>query len=440
MTVGAGAGAGAPAGRVTIVGGGPGDPGLITVTGLERLRAADVVITDRLAPTALLDGLGPGVEIIRAGKGPGVHERSQDEINAALIEHALAGKHVVRLKGGDPYVFGRGMEEVLACEAAGIEVEVVPGVSSAVAVPALAGIPVTHRGVAQGFVVVSGHVPPGDPGSDVDWEALARSGCTIVVLMGTRHLEAIASSLVLGGRPAATPVACICEGFGPGERVVRSTLRTVVADARAQGVTHPAVIVVGEVAGELSVAPPARTNRRVLVLGGARSGKSAYAESRLSQYGAVEYVATSTADPHDLEWVARVEAHRRRRPSAWVTTETTGVPHVVPWSLSTGEAGVPVLIDSITGWLAGVLDRRGAWDDRTGWIERVDADARALVAAWASTARHVVAVSDEVGGGVVPDSAAGRLFRDELGRLNQRLAAAADEVWLVTAGIPRRLT
>ncbi len=177
----------APRGRVVLVGGGPGDPGLLTVRGAERLAEADVVVVDRLAPLPVLDRLAPGVEIVDVGKIPRGRFTPQESIDALLVERALAGRTVVRLKGGDPFVFGRGREEVEACLAAGVPVEVVPGVSSAVAVPALAGVPVTHRGLSQGFTVVSGHAAPGDPRSQVDWNALAAGGHDPRAADGRRH-------------------------------------------------------------------------------------------------------------------------------------------------------------------------------------------------------------------------------------------------------------
>lgn len=171
----------AEAGTVTLVGAGPGDPGLMTVAGRQALEQADVVVTDRLVPLAALDWTRPGTPIIDVAKLPGGRTTPQDQINQLLIDHARAGRRVVRLKGGDGFVLGRGGEEVLACAAASIGVHVIPGVTSATAVPALAGIPVTHRGLAQGFTVVSGHVPPGHPESTVDYKALAATGTTIVV-------------------------------------------------------------------------------------------------------------------------------------------------------------------------------------------------------------------------------------------------------------------
>ena len=233
-------------GSVTLVGGGPGDPGLVTVAGREAIETADVIVTDRLAPLAALAWARPDAEIIDVAKIPGGRSTSQDDINQLLVEHAKAGRHVVRFKGGDNFVFGRGGEELLACHDAGIPTRVVPGVSSAIAAPALAGVPVTHRGLTQGFTVVSGHVPPGHPDSTLDYPALARSGATIVVLMGVRTLEAICAALVTGGLDPATPAAVIADGSLPSQRVVRATIATI-AEAAAD-LRPPAVAVIGDVA------------------------------------------------------------------------------------------------------------------------------------------------------------------------------------------------
>jgi uroporphyrin-III C-methyltransferase/precorrin-2 dehydrogenase/sirohydrochlorin ferrochelatase len=226
-------------GRVWLVGGGPGDTGLITARGRTVLAQADVVVIDRLGPRALLHELSPDVEVIDVGKTSGNHPVPQHEINALLIQHAQAGRDVVRLKGGDPYVFGRGGEELGACRAAGIEVEVVPGVTSAVSVPAAAGIPVTHRGVARGFSVLTGH----DGASDVP----GGPDHTLVLLMGVTRLAQTADALVTADRPAETPVALVEDGFGPRQRVTVGTLADIAERAAAVGVRPPAVIVVGDV-------------------------------------------------------------------------------------------------------------------------------------------------------------------------------------------------
>lgn len=233
---------------VALVGGGPGDPDLITVRGRQLLSAADVVVADRLAPGSLLDELPPGVEVVDAAKIPYGRAASQDAINALLVEHARAGRFVVRLKGGDPFVFGRGFEEVLACAAAGVPVTVVPGVTSAFAVPAVAGVPVTHRGVAHEVVVVSGHLPPGHPDSLVDWAALASLRGTLVLMMAVERVAAFAEVLLAGGRDPATPAAVVQEGTTRTQRVVRSTLDTVAEEVGKHGIRPPAVIVIGPVA------------------------------------------------------------------------------------------------------------------------------------------------------------------------------------------------
>ncbi|MGH8792214.1 MAG: uroporphyrinogen-III C-methyltransferase, partial [Stackebrandtia sp.] len=229
---------------VTIVGAGPGDPTLITVAGRRALGRADVVVADRLAPAALLEELPDTCEIVDAAKIPYGRQATQDEINAVMIDRAGAGKHVVRLKGGDGFVFGRGGEELDACAAAGLPVHVIPGVTSALAAPALAGIPVTERGLVHEFVVVSGHLPPGHPESLVDWDAVGRLRGTVVLLMAVRNLKAVTAALVAAGRSQRTPAAAIMDASTPRQRVVRSTLGAV-AEA---DVTSPAVIVVGEAA------------------------------------------------------------------------------------------------------------------------------------------------------------------------------------------------
>jgi uroporphyrin-III C-methyltransferase/precorrin-2 dehydrogenase/sirohydrochlorin ferrochelatase len=234
-------------GTVALVGAGPGHPGLMTVLSRELLAMADVVVTDRLVPVEALAGLGPDVVVVDATKLPGGRSMPQEQISATLVEHARAGRFVVRLKGGDPFVFGRGLEEVEACAAAGVPVEVVPGVTSAIAVPALAGVPVTSRGASQAFTVVSGHVPPGDARSTVDWGALAGSGATLVLLMAMANLEAIVAALIAGGRPASTGVSVVQEGGTARQRALMSTLGDAVAEVAEAGLGSPAVVVVGDV-------------------------------------------------------------------------------------------------------------------------------------------------------------------------------------------------
>ena len=234
-------------GGVAIIGGGPGDPGLITVRGRQLLAEADVVLTDRLAPRSLLDELRDDVEIIDAGKIPYGRAMAQEHINAALISHARAGRFVARLKGGDPFVFGRGAEEVLACLQAGIPVTVVPGVTSAVGVPASAWIPVTHRGVAQQFHVVSVHVPPGDERSTVNWELLGASLGTLVLLMAVERIGAVVHELMRYGRSPDTPISVIADGTLPTQRTINSTLEQVESLVAKEGIRPPAIVVVGDV-------------------------------------------------------------------------------------------------------------------------------------------------------------------------------------------------
>ena len=250
-------------GSVVLVGGGPGDPGLLTVAGLEAVRGADVVVTDRLAPLAVLDQVPPHAEVVDVAKIPRGSFTPQERINELLVEHARAGKRVVRLKGGDPFVFGRGGEEWQACAEAGIPVEVVPGVSSALAGPALAGVPLTHRTLTQGFTVVSGHLPPHAAGSTLDWGALARGGTTLVVLMGIATLPAITAELLAQGMPASTPAITVMDAGLPGQREVRGTVADIAALGEAEGVRAPAVTVIGAVAALASQLPaPAGRPRR----------------------------------------------------------------------------------------------------------------------------------------------------------------------------------
>jgi len=235
-------------GGVALVGGGPGDPELITVRGRRLLAHADVVVADRLAPQELLAELPPQVEVIDAAKIPYGRAMAQDAINEVLIDRAKAGKFVVRLKGGDPFVFARGYEEVLACADAGIPVTVVPGVTSAIGVPALAGVPVTHRAVTHEFVVVSGHVAPGHPESLVNWNALAAMSGTIVLLMAVERIELFAKVLLEGGRPADTPVLVVQQGTTTAQRTLRATLHDAAERIREDGIRPPAIIVIGSVA------------------------------------------------------------------------------------------------------------------------------------------------------------------------------------------------
>ncbi|MFB1298696.1 uroporphyrinogen-III C-methyltransferase [Mycobacterium sp. pW049] len=236
-------------GGVALVGGGPGDPELVTVRGRRLLAHADVVVADRLAPQELLAELSPDVEVIDAAKIPYGRAMAQDAINDVLIARAKEGKFVVRLKGGDPFVFARGYEEVIACADAGIPVTVVPGVTSAIAVPALAGVPVTHRGLTHEFVVVSGHLAPDHPESLVNWDALAAMSGTIVLLMAVERIELFVNVLLAGGRPADTPVLVVQHGTTSSQRTLRASLAEAPERIRSDGIRPPAIVVIGAVAG-----------------------------------------------------------------------------------------------------------------------------------------------------------------------------------------------
>ncbi|MEH1165051.1 uroporphyrinogen-III C-methyltransferase [Micromonospora sp. CPCC 205539] len=247
-------------GSVAVVGGGPGPDDLITVRAKALLDAADVVVVDRLAPQGLLAGLRPDVLVVDAAKVPRGPSMAQDDINAVLVSHARAGRRVVRLKGGDPYVFGRGHEEVQACRAAGVPVTVVPGVSSAIAAPALAGVPVTHRGVAHDVTVVSGHLPPGHPDSLVDWAALGRARGTLVLLMAVDTIAKIAAALVEHGRAPETPVLAVQDAGQPDQRSVPARLDEIGAVAAREGIGPPAVFVLGPVVALASPSAAAPTS------------------------------------------------------------------------------------------------------------------------------------------------------------------------------------
>ena len=235
-------------GKVYLVGAGPGDSGLITVKGLDCLKQAEVVIYDRLIDDSLLDSASHEAEMIYVGKTAGCHAMKQDEINALLVKKAREGKNVVRLKGGDPFVLGRGGEEAETLYNNRITFEVVPGVTSAVAAPAYAGIPVTHRGLASSFAVITGHEDPFKEESSINWEKLATGVDTLVFLMGMENLSAIVEKLIFHGRPPGTPVALIREGCRPSQETVTGTLTDIAGEATEQGIKPPVVIVVGEVA------------------------------------------------------------------------------------------------------------------------------------------------------------------------------------------------
>ena len=234
-------------GKVYLVGAGPGDPELITRKGLRLIQAADVIIFDRLIPPELLDEARPDAELVNAGKAPAKHRLDQASINDAIISHALLGKQVVRLKGGDPLVFGRGSEEALACHQAGVPFEMVPGISSAYAVPAYAGIPLTHRHLSSSFTVITGHEDPSKDETSINYEALARLGGTLVLLMGVGRLPQIVERLVQAGLHPQTPAAIIERGTTAFQRVVEGPVQHLPQLAADHQIQSPATVVIGEV-------------------------------------------------------------------------------------------------------------------------------------------------------------------------------------------------
>ena len=238
---------GHPIGFVSLVGAGPGDPGLITVAGLERVRRADVLVHDRLVAPSLINEAPDGVELIDASKSPDHHTLSQEAIGRVLVDRARAGRFVVRLKGGDPFVFGRGGEEAEELARAGLEFEVIPGITSAIAAPAYAGIPVTHRGVASSFAVITGHEDDAKAASSLDWPGIAHGADTLLFLMGRRSLPEIAERLIAEGRAPSTPAAAVQWGTLPKQRSVRATLATLAAAVDKAELDAPVVIVVGSV-------------------------------------------------------------------------------------------------------------------------------------------------------------------------------------------------
>ena len=234
-------------GKVYLVGAGPGDPGLITVKGLKCLRKADVVVYDRLVDETILGEAHKNAEKIYVGKAANHHTLDQEAINRLLVEKAREGNKVVRLKGGDPFVLGRGGEEAEALSAGKIPFEVVPGVSSAISVPAYAGIPVTHRGVASSFTVVTGHKAWGREARSIAWDKLAVGSDTLVILMGIGNLPNVVDQLVQNGRPSSTPAAVITQGTTDHQRCVIGTLHNITEKVRSEGLGPPSVIVVGDV-------------------------------------------------------------------------------------------------------------------------------------------------------------------------------------------------
>jgi uroporphyrinogen III methyltransferase/synthase len=343
---------------VYLVGAGPGDPGLLTIRGAEVLRRADVVVYDRLVDPSLLDLAPANAERVYAGKAPGAPETDQAEINALLVDQARAGSNVVRLKGGDPFVFGRGGEEAEALAAAGVPFEVVPGITSAIGAPAYAGIPVTHRGASTHFTVVTGHEDPAKGSADVDWNALAKMGGTLVILMGAGRVGEIADRLVEGGLAPGTPVAAVRNGTRPDQETVRATLATI-ANA---GVQAPAAIVVGDVASlDLTWFESRPLFGRSVVVTRAREQASEL-RSRLEALGAeVLELPAIAIEPIEFD-VPELDRY------SWVVfTSANGVTAFFEHGLASGGLDARALaglgIAAIGPGTAAALDRRGLQAD-----------------------------------------------------------------------------
>ena len=328
-------------GHVWLVGGGPGDPGLVTEAGLAALRRADVVLYDGLAPAGLLEHCPTDALLIDAGKAAGPSSgrtMTQDEINASLIQHGHAGRRVVRLKGGDPYVFGRGGEEAEALVEAGVGFTTVPGVTSAIGGLAAAGIPVTHRGVASSFAVVTGHEDPTKPEQAVRWERLATAVDTLVVLMGVGRLQAIVDELIAGGRDPATPAALLQNATMAGQRVVDAPLDRIVEAARAADIEAPALFVVGEVVAlreRLERGGGALARKRVLVT-----------RSRSQASTLVEALRAEGAVPVELP---AIEIERRAEPSAVRTSVERLRAGDYDWAVFTSANAVEVYLELLRG-------------------------------------------------------------------------------------------
>ncbi len=373
-----------PPGKVWLVGAGPGDPGLMTVAGVAALAEAEVVVYDRLVSAQLLELAPSSAERIFVGKEAGAHALRQEEINALLVEKARKGKRVVRLKGGDPYVFGRGGEEAEALAAAGIPFEVVPGVTSAVAVPAYAGIPVTHRGLASSFAVITGHEDPTKGETAIDWSKLATGVDTLVFLMGAATLPQIVEKLVEHGRPAATPVAVIRWGTTPAQEVVTGTLADIARRVKEARLEPPAVTVVGEVVRLRETlrwfdSPQAKPlfGKRVLVT---RTRQQASALSRLlSQQGAepIELPAIEIKRHFNKDILTRVAETLRKGGHDWVVFTSANAVDIFfdfLWDRCLDARNVAAGVAAIGPGTAEALKRRGIYVDVTPDPKRYTAE------------------------------------------------------------------
>jgi uroporphyrin-III C-methyltransferase len=301
-------------GRVSIVGAGPGDPELITVRGLARIRTAEVLVYDRLVNPALVAEAPSSAERIFAGKARGFAALEQHEIEALLIARAFAGKHVVRLKGGDPYVFGRGGEEMATLVAAGIPVEVVPGISSALAVPGSAGIPVTHRELSSSLTIVTGHEDPTKTESAVDWDWLAASNGTLVILMGLSQLPSIRDRLIAGGRSPETPAAAIAGGTRPDQRVVTAALAELPEVVAAAQLVAPALVVIGDVVRCRELLAPSALHGAPVTATAAQDSRVEPGPAVFARVGSLSSHLSERSPESDEPFRGRDGGRRRRRP------------------------------------------------------------------------------------------------------------------------------
>jgi uroporphyrinogen III methyltransferase/synthase len=369
-------------GVVYLVGAGPGDPGLMTARSLELIAAADVVFYDRLIPPGALDGAREGAELVYVGKQPGVPSVPQEEIGARLVEAARAGRSVVRLKGGDPFVFGRGGEEGEALRAAGVEFEVVPGVTAGVAATAYAGIPVTHRDDASAVAFVTGHEDPEKAETALDWEALAAFPGTLVFYMGVKRLAENAAALIVAGRDSDEPAAAIERGTWPGQRTVEATLGTIAAAVEREAVKAPALIVVGPVAarrGELEWRERRPLHGRTVVVTRARAQASGLAAT-LRELGAevVELPAIRIEPRIDSEDVRRMTAAIRDY-SLICLTSPNGVHLLFEALARAGRDGAPAETPAAAPG-RGTVTENAHGEARTA-AANAPGDARALAAA-----------------------------------------------------------
>jgi uroporphyrinogen III methyltransferase/synthase len=399
-------------GHVWLVGGGPGDPGLITVTGLDALRRADVVVYDRLSSPELLAEAPEGSLLLDAGKSPKDQRMTQDEINASLVEHGLAGKRVVRLKGGDPFVFGRGGEEALALAAAGVPCTVVPGVTSAIGGLGVGGIPVTHRGVATSFTVITGHEDPTKPEAQVHWHRLAQSADTLVILMGVERLDGIARALVDGGRPGTTPAALVQEASTPRQRTVTGTLATIAAVAAATQINNPALFVVGDVVAfherlaPENLAPLA--GKRVLVTRTRAQASSLVSALRLEGAHPIELPAIEVQRTIDETALHNTIDHLSARAYRWVVFTSTNAVEVFLDALLAAGGDVRLLagaeICAIGAATERALRQRGLLADLVPSEAIGEAVADALVAAGPLAGTRVLLPRAAGARDVIPDA------------------------------------